>query len=143
MKDAYAAITFLSYTDLEAGIRFYQNTLGLELVEDQGWAKVYRLCEGGYVGIVQSRRTMDEPLGAGALLSITVSDVDAWHEHLKGCSEIEILSEPAMVPGIPVYSFFLKDPAGYHLEVQAFTDPPTAARFGKPHSPSSNTPQSR
>ena len=132
MKKAYAAITFLSYTDLAAGIRFYQESLGLELVEDQGWAKVYRLCEGGYVGIVQTKKPVAEPLGSGALLSITVTDVDAWHDHLKGLPEIEILSEPAMVSGIPVYSFFLKDPAGYHLEIQAFTDPATATRFGAP-----------
>ena len=60
MNEAYAAITFLSYADLEAGIRFYQTTLGLELVEDQGWAKVYRLCDGGYVGIVQSKQPLAE-----------------------------------------------------------------------------------
>ena len=138
MKEAYAAITFLSYADLEAGIRFYQTTLGLELVEDQGSAKVYRLCDGGYVGIVQSKKPLEEPVGAGALLSITVPDVDAWYEHLKGCEEIEILSKPAMVPGIPVYSFFLKDPAGYGLEIQAFTDPETATRFGAPESPSTS-----
>jgi hypothetical protein len=34
-----------------------------------------------------------------------------------------------MVPGIPVYSFFLCDPGGYRVEFQAFTDPPTADRF--------------
>jgi len=34
-----------------------------------------------------------------------------------------------MVPGIPVYSFFLRDPAGYRVEIQAFTDPPAAQRL--------------
>ena len=132
MRESYAAITFLSYADPEAGIRFYHDVLGLTLVEDQGWAKVYRICEGGYVGIVQAKKSPAEPVGAGALLSLTVPDVDAWYEHLKGHQEIEILSAPAMVPGIPVYSFFLMDPAGYHLEIQAFTDPETAVRFGAP-----------
>ena len=67
-----------------------------------------------------------------------VPDVDAWYDHLKDCEEIEILSTPAMVPGVPVYSFFLKDPAGYGLEIRAFTNPETATRFGEPVSPSSS-----
>ena len=34
-----------------------------------------------------------------------------------------------MVSGIPVYGFFVKDPAGYHVEIQPFTDPATRERF--------------
>jgi len=65
----------------------------------------------------------------GALLSITVDDVDALYERVKDLPNIEILNEPCMVPGIPVYSFFFKDPGGYHVEIQAFTDPATRDRF--------------
>lgn len=34
-----------------------------------------------------------------------------------------------MVPGITVYSFFLKDPGGYRVEIQAFAESETEARF--------------
>ena len=130
MDAPYAAITFLTYEDLETGERFYGKTLGFPLVEDQGWAKVYRICAGAYVGLVSARgKAIEGPVGSGTLLSITVDDVDAWYERVKDVPEIEILNEPCMVPTIPVYSFFFKDPGGYRVEIQAFTDPATRDRF--------------
>jgi len=129
----YASITFLTYENLESGIRFYGETLGLPLIDDQGWAKVYRISGSACVGLVSARgRSPESPVGNGVLLSIVlldVRDVDAWYEHLRDEPGIEITSGPAMVPGIPVYSFFLRDPGGYRVEFQAFTDPPTADRF--------------
>jgi lactoylglutathione lyase len=123
----YAAIMVLNYEDLEAGGRFYRDILGLPLVEDQGWAKVYRICPGAFVGLVSTRGTpLSRPVGTGALLSITVEsvdDVDAWHERLREIPEIEITRRPSMVADIPVYSFFFTDPGGHRVEVQTFTEP--------------------
>ena len=131
MKPPYASITFLTYEDLSAGERFYGETLGLDLIEDQGWAKVYRISDTANVGLVSARRrAAPEHSGRGVLLSIVVDDVDAWYEKLQTCSQIEIDNPPAMVEGIPVYSFFLTDPGGYRVEIQAFTNPETARRFG-------------
>jgi len=128
-----SSIAFFSYKDLQAGVRFYGETLRLPLVEDQGWAKVYRIGGTAYVGIVEARRgPVEQPVGTGTLLSIVVDTpqaVDAWHARLRDTPEIEITSAPAPVPGIPVYSFFLRDPAGYAVEIQAFTEPATADRF--------------
>ncbi|MEE8593329.1 MAG: VOC family protein, partial [Candidatus Bipolaricaulota bacterium] len=99
-------------------------------IEDQGWAKVYRIHNCAYVGIVEARRgPVEKPVGSGTLLSIVVEDVDAWYERLKDEPTIEILGPPAMVLDIPVYSFFLKDPAGYLIEIQAFTDAAAAEKF--------------
>jgi catechol-2,3-dioxygenase len=129
----YASITFLAYEDLEPGTRFYGDVLCLPLIEDQGWAKVYRISGSVCVGLVSTRREpSEEPVGRGVLLSIVlrdVEDVDAWYQHLRDEPDIEITSEPSMVPGIPVYSFFLRDPAGYCIEIQAFTDAKTTKRF--------------
>lgn len=131
MKAPYASITFLTYEDVAVGNRFYQEVLGLPLIEDQGWAKVYRIHGSSHVGIVSARRgPIDKPVGSGTLLSIVVEDVDAWYETLRNESSIGILAPPAMVGELPVYSFFLKDPAGYHIEIQAFTDDGTQQRFG-------------
>lgn len=131
MKAPYAGITFLSYEDTSTGSRFYGEVLGLPLIEDQGWAKVYRIHGSAHVGIVEARRgPIEKPVGAGTLLSVVVEDVDAWYETLQNESSIEILGPPAMVGELPVYSFFLRDPGGYHVEIQAFTDEATQQRFG-------------
>ena len=121
----------MTYEDLEAGDHFYRVVLGLPLIEDQGWAKVYRLHGSSHVGIVEARRgSVEVPVGSGSLISIVVEDVDAWYEHLKNEPSIEIAGPPSVVADIPVTSFFLKDPAGYAIEIQAFTDEATQQRFG-------------
>ena len=145
MKAPYAGITFLTYENLEAGDHFYRVVLGLPLIEDQGWAKVYRLHGSAHVGIVDSHRgPVAEPVGSGTLISIVVEDVDAWYEHLKNEPSIEIAGPPSMVANIPVYSFFLKDPAGYPIEIQAFTNEAAQQRFGhisgQLHAPSDDCP---
>jgi len=131
-----AGITFLTYDDLKAGERFYGDLLGLPLVEDQGWAKVYRIAAGAHVGIVQARRaTQKGTAGAGALVSLvvgTVEDVDSWHERLRGEPSIRIDTPPGMVGELPVYSLFLTDPAGYRVEIQAFTEPAIRQRIATP-----------
>ena len=71
MKAPYAGITFLSYKEMKAGDHFYREILGLPLIEDQGWAKVYRLHGSAHVGIVASNKDHGEhPLGVGALISM-------------------------------------------------------------------------
>jgi catechol 2,3-dioxygenase-like lactoylglutathione lyase family enzyme len=131
MKAPYAGITFLTYDDLAAGDHFYREVLGLPLIEDQGWAKVYRIHGSAHIGIVSRRGDRGpRPATTGTLISIVVEDVDAWYELLKKESCIKILGSPAMVGELPVYSFFLEDPAGYSVEIQAFTEEKTQQRFG-------------
>ena len=131
MKAPYAGITFLTYENLEAGDHFYRVVLGLPLIEDQGWAKVYRIHGSAHVGIVEARSgSVEVPVGSGILISIVVEDADAWYEHLRNEPSIEVSGPPSMVADIPVTSFFLKDPAGYPIEIQAFTDEAVQQRFG-------------
>ena len=131
MNGPYAGITFLTYENLDAGDHFYRRVLGFPLIEDQGWAKVYRIHGSAHVGIVKARRgAVEKPVGSDVLLSIVVEDVAAWYEHVKNEASIEIIAPPAMVADIPVTSFFLKDPAGYAVEIQAFTDATIQQRFG-------------
>jgi len=115
---------------MEAGDQFYRVVLGLPLIEDMGWAKVYRIHGSANVGIVEVRRgPVEEPIGSGILLSIVVEDVEAWYERLRDEPSIVLLGPPAMVSDIPVRSFFFKDPAGYHIEIQSFTDDEIIERF--------------
>jgi len=129
----YAAITFLRYEDMSVGEGFYGKALGLALVDDQDWAKVYRISPGAYVGLVSARkRLLEKPVGRGVLLSITVKtreDVDRWFEKLRETPDVELLNSPGMVESLPVYSFFFIDPGGYQLEIQAFTTEEAIAKY--------------
>ncbi|MDZ7794648.1 MAG: hypothetical protein U5P10_13445 [Spirochaetia bacterium] len=48
-------ITFIYYKDLKKGMDFYGNVLGFPLEIDQGWSKIYRISEAGYVGVVDEK----------------------------------------------------------------------------------------
>jgi len=129
----YAAITFLRYEHMSVGEDFYGKALRLPLVDDQDWAKVYRIGPGAYVGLVSARkRLLEKPVGRGVLLSITVKtreDVDRWFEKLRETPDVELLNSPGMVESLPVYSFFFIDPGGYQLEIQAFTTEEAIAKY--------------
>ena len=92
MRAPYAGITFLTYEDLEAGDHFYRVVLGLPLIEDQEWAKVYRLHGSAHVGIVEARSgSVEVPVGSGTLISIVVEDAGAN----PGCPALD--SQPGKV----------------------------------------------
>jgi lactoylglutathione lyase len=74
------AITFLYYRDLPAAMRFYEDVLGLTLAIDQGWSKIYRITDNGYVGLVDETRGSHRANPIKPVqLCIRVADVDAWH----------------------------------------------------------------
>jgi catechol-2,3-dioxygenase len=72
-------ITFLYYRDLEAIDRFYGEVLGLELVQDQGWAKICRVAGNASLGIVAGDRGFRRPRDESAVL-ITLE----WMTSLAG-----------------------------------------------------------
>jgi hypothetical protein len=47
-----ANLVFLYYKDLASAQDFYENTLGLEMVLDYGFAKLFRISLTTYVGLV-------------------------------------------------------------------------------------------
>lgn len=127
MKPA-GAITFFYYADLSAVIPFYEQTLGFELVRDQGMARLYRIAPGSYFGIVDGHRGhLRHRPDSAVLLTLVVADVAAWHARMAA----------AGVPGLgPIRQsafcehFFFTDPAGYAIEVQRFLDPAMTELFG-------------
>jgi len=127
---AKSQITFLYYNDLEPIDRFYREVMGLELVEDQGWAKIYAVSEGAFVGIVEGARGFYKPQEKNAvLITLVVGDVPAWYDHLKS-QGVKMLTEVKEHEAIQVRGFFCQDPGGYSIEVQQFLDPDVARVFG-------------
>ena len=50
-----ALVSFAFVRDLDAAQQFYTGQLGLELVTDQGACRIYRVAEGGFLGLCTHR----------------------------------------------------------------------------------------
>ncbi|WP_159439227.1 VOC family protein [Algoriphagus halophilus] len=80
----YASITWLYYKDILPMENFMTQNLGLELSADQGWAKIYRLSDNSYVGLVDEMRGMNS-FSEEKLVEVKIglSDSDGWETYLK------------------------------------------------------------
>ena len=122
-------ITFLYYRDLEPIARFYQEIMGLDLVEDQGWAKIFRTSWHAYLGIVDGERGFHKVQEKSAVLvTFAVNDVFRWREHLES-KGVKMLTEIIESEEIQVRCFFCEDPGGYAIEIEQFLRPDAAAIF--------------
>lgn len=112
-------ITFLYYVDLPRAMRFYEDVLGLTLEIDQGWSKIYRVTDGGYLGLVDEAHGSHKAHPVKPVqVCLRVGSVDAWSEYLKGCG-IEILKGPKDVPSLGIRVIVFNDPEGYQIEIQS------------------------
>ena len=119
-REVQSQITFLYYRDLEPAARFYQEILGFDLVEDQGWAKIYRVSGNAYLGIVDQERGFHKAQEKNAvLITLAVKDVFWWYDYLKR-QEVKTLTAVREVQDIQVRCFFCQDPGGYVIEIEQF-----------------------
>ena len=117
------AITFLYYRDLPAAMDFYERVMGLDLAIDQGWSKIYRICPGAHVGLVDETRGMHRAADEKPVqLCLRVSDVDAWYEYARdmGVANLSRLFEN---DALGIRAFVFDDPEGYQIEIQQATRP--------------------
>lgn len=116
MFDAY--LSFLRVSDLEVTTRFYTQTLGLDLVLDQGRCRIFRAAPGGYLGFCQADQVPD---AKGLILTLVTDDVDGFYRRLsKG--GIQFDQPPTVNSEFRIYHCFFRDPDGYLLEIQRFED---------------------
>ena len=111
-------ITFIYYRDLQKGIDFYENFLGFPMEIDQGFCKIYRISEAGYIGIVDETKGMHnwneiKPVQ----LCLRVPDVEAFYAYCKE-ADVEGLSEMFVNQEIKIKAFVFNDPEGYQIEIQ-------------------------
>ena len=123
-------ITFLYYKDLAEPQRFYGEIMGFELVEDQGWAKIYRIGGNAFVGLVDetkgSRKVKED---SAVLFTLVVDDVPGWYDYLKS-QGVKIVRELGQSDEIQVQYCFVEDPGGYMIEIERFLKPELAEVFG-------------
>jgi len=115
-----SSITFLYYDDFDKATDFFESILKLELVMNQGFARIYKTGKSGFLGIVRrSEASIEYDSRAGVLISLNTSDVE---EEYKKISKLNVrdLSEIKYFENIPLKSFFFKDHEGYNFEIQQF-----------------------
>lgn len=126
-----STITWFYYNDFDEASEFYGTTLGIELVLDAGWAKIYRTTGNAFVGLVDAREgkgTLQTQETNAVLLTLVVDDVPAWYERLLA-SGAKLESEVKILEEVQIRTFFLSDPGGYSLEIQEFLDPKVRSIF--------------
>lgn len=114
-------VTFLTVSDLEQSTEFYQDTLGLELVLDQGPCKIFRVSSDGFIGICEPNQHRNVSTD-GVIITLVSDDVDGWYNRLKA-KGVPFTKPPAENPTFNIYHCFLRDPDGHLLEIQRFNDP--------------------
>jgi len=121
-----SAITFLYYEDFSYGIYVMENILQLELVMEQDVARVYKVNQKAFLGIVKQRQN-DETSG-NTLFSLTTKDVETEY---KRVSQLKVydLTDLKYFKSIPLKSFFFDDQEGHKFEIQQFINKDDAKRF--------------
>lgn len=111
-------ITFLQVDDLEVTDEFYRQTLGLELILDQGSCRIYRVGDDAFLGFCDHR---SGPSPEGVIVTLVREDVDEFCAELRE-SGLEFESPPSDNEEFQIRQAFLRDPDGYLVEIQKFYD---------------------
>ena len=120
-------VTFLYVKDLERSERFYGKILELELVLNQGLARIYRVGTGNaFLGICLSSAVQQAPppdrAPLGVIVTFVTNDVDGIYSALRA-KGVEFEKTPTINTTYNIYNCFFRDPDGYLLEIQKFLSP--------------------
>lgn len=110
-------ITFLYYNNLLYGSYFIDKILGLPMVMDQGFAKIYQVNKTSFIGIVKLSKEVTYK--GNTLVSLNTDNVQ---KEYKRISKLDVfnLSNIQHIAQIPLDSFFFKDKEGHEFEIEEF-----------------------
>ena len=118
-----ATVLWLYYDVLSPIQQFYERALGVRMIVDQGWAKVYPTSPTGFIGFVDGARGLHEATEQkGVTVSFFTDDIEAWFERMRGQAEFEFRTEELGDESGRVRTFVGYDPGGYFLEWDTFLD---------------------
>lgn len=124
-----ASNLFLYYRDLERASRFYQQTLGLELVADYGMARIFRVTDDSYLVLVDATKGMhDASEPKTVALALVTEQLEGWHTYLAS-QGLSPRSPFTVRPGRAHDGFVIADPEGYLLEFERFNPHPENERL--------------
>ena len=122
-------ITFLYFKELAGPANFFEEILHLQKVDDQGFARIYKISGGAFIGIVdETQGYCDAPAAKNMLITLVTEDVHQWYERLQAAG-VAIDAAPAIHPKANVEGFFFEGPGGYAFEIQKFLNPEIAMHF--------------
>jgi len=111
-------ITWLYYRDLPRAISFYEKVMGFKMVVDQGWSKIYKVSEDGYLGLVDGAKGHHKANNIKPVVfCLNVKDAEAWYKRVTkaGVAIEEKIQESQR---LKVRVFMFKDSEGYVIEIQ-------------------------
>lgn len=113
-------VTFLYFDDLKKAKSFFEDTLGLEVVYDPGWASIWEIGKGSFLGGVDVKKgSIEVETRGGVLISLTVNNIEEVFEKFKE-DQIEGVTDIKYFEDINLKSFLFNGPEGYKFEVQQF-----------------------
>ena len=122
-----ATVIWTYYRDMEGIQRFYEEKLGLTLLVDQGWTKIYQTSPSGFIGLVDETRGMHSFSEQKAVtVSFFTDDIRGWFDYVKETGAFELRTTelyeegPQDEEGPRVLTFVGYDPGGYYLEFDTF-----------------------
>jgi len=122
-------ITFLYFRELTEPAHFFEEILQLQKVADQGFARIYKISAGAFIGIVdEAQGYCDSPTAKNVLITLVTEDVHQWYQRLKEAG-VAIDAAPAVHEKANVEGFFFEGPGGYAFEIQKFLSPEVAKHF--------------
>jgi hypothetical protein len=121
-----SAITFLYYEDFSYGINFIENVLQLDLVMDQGFARVYKVNQKAFLGIVQKRDK--DAVSGSTLFSLSTRNLESEYERVRQL-KVYNLTKIKHFESIPLNSFFFDDLEGHKFEIQQFLNEEDMLKF--------------
>ena len=118
----YSTVTWLYYKDVLEMQNFYQNVLGLELVADQGWAKIYKASDTGFLGIVDERRGMHKFSKTKAVnVGFILDDIEGWFNYVQEHEPFKLRTNKLEMESGKKYTAFVGyGPEDYYLEFDFF-----------------------
>jgi uncharacterized glyoxalase superfamily protein PhnB/predicted enzyme related to lactoylglutathione lyase len=116
-------VLWLYYEDLEEIQAFYREALDVDILVDQGWAKVYPASPTGFLGFVDGDRGLHQATEEKAVtVSFFTTGLEAWLEHMRGVESFELRAPGMSSEGDFVRTFVGYDPEGYFLEWDEFLE---------------------
>jgi catechol 2,3-dioxygenase-like lactoylglutathione lyase family enzyme len=115
-------VLWLYYRDISTMEAFWEELLGVDLLVDQGWAKVYQGSRTGFIGLVDGERGLHSASDEKSVtVSFFTSDVAAWRERTDR-QGLEARTPELGTESGRVTTWVAYDPEGYFLEWDTFLD---------------------